>query len=87
MKGRQSPPLKYILVVHNLFLSTMSALVAIFMISVLLSFIQEKNYSLFHVYCAGMVGVFILTAYLYLFIDFYQHHIIQKNKRKIIINH
>lgn len=52
MKGRKSPPLKYILVLHNLFLSAISAFVAIFMISVLLSFMEEKNYNLFHIYCS-----------------------------------
>ena len=44
MKGRKSPPLKWILVFHNLFLSFASAFLAFLLIVQLVSF-SEQGYS------------------------------------------
>lgn len=46
MKGRKSPPLKWILVVHNLFLSFASAFLAFLMITQLMSF-HEQGFDYF----------------------------------------
>ena len=54
MKGRQSPPLKLILIFHNLFLTVISGFLLVFLLSTLWSFIDRPsphNYSYFQVYC------------------------------------
>ena len=51
MKNRKSPPLKLILIIHNIFLSLISGFLLIFLLSTLWSFIDNENYSYFRVYC------------------------------------
>eukprot|EP01083_Nonionella_stella_P294882 1002221_1 len=52
MKGRSAPPLKYILIIHNIFLSSISFFLAIFLIVSLLSISQQYNYGFTTVFCA-----------------------------------
>merc|ERR1719277_739072 len=53
MKGRGSPPLKYILIVHNIFLSVVSLFLATYMIVTLLTIKQQNNYQFFPtIFCA-----------------------------------
>ena len=51
MKGRSSPPLKFILIVHNIFLSLISGALLLFLCSTLWSFVEDKDYGYFTVYC------------------------------------
>eukprot|EP01083_Nonionella_stella_P112619 331515_1 len=52
MKGRTPPPLKWILVVHNIFLSATSLFMAIYLIASLRSVQQQSNYTFMTVFCA-----------------------------------
>merc|ERR1719228_1916562 len=51
MKNRESPPLKFILILHNLFLSVISGLLLLFLCCSLWSFVEERDYGYFHIYC------------------------------------
>ena len=51
MKNRESPPLKLLLIVHNLFLSVISGLLLLFLCATLSSLMEEKDFGYFHVYC------------------------------------
>jgi len=51
MKNRQPPPLKYLMIFHNLFLSVASFFVALLIILELMSF-REQGYDWFRLYCA-----------------------------------
>ena len=51
MKGRESPPMKLILIVHNVFLSLISGFLLLFLCSTLWSFVEEKGYGYHRVYC------------------------------------
>ena len=51
MKNRESPPLKFILILHNLFLSVISGLLLLFLCCTLWSFVEERDYGYFHIYC------------------------------------
>merc|ERR1719361_945868 len=51
MKNRESPPLKLLLIVHNVFLSIISGLLLFFLCATLWSFVEEKDYGYHRVYC------------------------------------
>jgi len=51
MKDRKSPPLKFLMIIHNLFLCFASFFVALLIILELLSF-REKGYNWFRIYCS-----------------------------------
>jgi hypothetical protein len=52
MVGKKSPPLKHILIVHNLFLCVVSALLAMYMALTLAIYFEHHNYSVGHVFCS-----------------------------------
>jgi len=52
MRGRSSPPLKLVLIVHNVFLSAISGFLLVYLLSVLWSMKQEDNLSYFQIYCS-----------------------------------
>ena len=53
MEGRPAPPLKYILIVHNVALSVVSLFIAIFLIITLLDIKYENNYNFYpEIFCS-----------------------------------
>jgi len=75
MENRKDPPLKIILVFHNLFLTLASAFVAFMMILALMSF-QEKGYSPKHIYCSlsyyDQKGTLTLLYYVNYLLKYYE---------------
>lgn len=51
MKTRKAPPLKWILFIHNIFLSVVSTFMAMFLFLTILEFSTEKKYDYWHIYC------------------------------------
>lgn len=54
MKGHSAPPLKYILIVHNVFLSIMSFFLAVFLCVTLLSIKTENDFTFFPAIFCGL---------------------------------
>eukprot|EP00483_Globobulimina_turgida_P002042 UN02044 len=52
MKNRQIPALKYILIVHNVFLAVTSMFMAVFLIASLLAIKRSHNYNVSTMFCA-----------------------------------
>jgi len=52
MKTRTSPPLKFILIIHNIFLSVTSLFMAIYLIVTLMDIKTENNYGFSQIFCA-----------------------------------
>ena len=53
MRSRNTPPLKWLLIVHNIFLCAASLFLAVFLIATLMSIAHEKDYALYPtMFCA-----------------------------------
>jgi len=53
MRNRTAPPLKWVLIVHNIFLCAASLFLAVFLIATLMSIAHEKDYALYPtIFCA-----------------------------------
>jgi len=50
MTGRKSPPLKWLLVLHNVFLCLTSGLLAILIVAVMVEY-RQKGYDLYRIFC------------------------------------
>ena len=77
MKGRASPPLKFILIVHNVFLSITSFFIAIYLIVTLLTIKHENNYNFYpNIFCAlnhfEQVGQLQFIYYVNYLLKFYE---------------
>jgi fatty acid elongase 3 len=75
MQNRKDPPLKWILVVHNLFLSVMSAIVAFLIILELIHF-RQSGYDYFRIFCLfnyhEQVGRLTLLYYINYLLKYYE---------------
>jgi len=75
MANRKGPPLKFILVFHNLILTFLSGLLAFLILIEVLRF-REKGYSLFHIYCGlhhrDQKGLLMFLCYLNHLLKYYE---------------
>ena len=76
MKNKKSANIKYILIVHNLFLSLISAFVAFVLIATILEFRYVNGYNIFRLYCGLNIydqnGLLTLIYYINYLLKYYE---------------
>ena len=76
MENRKSPPIKLLLIIHNLFLSLISAFVAFLLITILIEFSYVNKYDYMHIYCNlnfyDQKGLLTLLYYINYLLKYYE---------------